>query len=225
MSKDVFDTMSLSYDQMVIESDLHNEFPFAGYQSLLSMIATEINRRQNTEQIKIVDLGVGTGNLVTLLTPERKTIYGVDTCDKMLEIAALKNPSIELFHHDFQLGLPKELSETYFDYIVATYAFHHIHPDDYINQILYLVDHLTPFGKLLIGDIFFTNMQEKEACHRKNVEIWDDSEFYYTFDWIASHIQKNLAVSFLKVSFCAGILIIEKYHEQTLQKPEVLVKY
>ncbi len=225
MLKELFDRLSKTYDQDVIDCDNRGLFPFAGYQRVIDYIAQIINTRRDSSPVSILDLGIGTGALSSKLFPERLSIYGIDQSEKMLEIASLKVPTANLFLYDFRLGLPKDINFQMFDYIVSTYAMHHLTEDEFINYLGFLLDRLNPFGKIIIGDVFFLNHREKESCRLANAKTWDDSEYYHVFDRIVEKFKKNLSINFMKMSFCSGIIIIEKYHERTLQDREVLVKY
>ena len=225
MLKELFNRLSSTYDQDVIACDNQNQFPFAGYQKILDFIASDINVRRDFSTVSVLDLGIGTGILASKLKPERLTIYGIDQSEGMLEIATLKHPNAKLFLKDFRQGLPQEIAFQTFDYIVSTYAMHHIPDVEFSNYLEYLIDHLNPFGKIYIGDVLFLNYREKESCRQSNLKNWDESEFYHVYEQVIAHLKKQLSVSFMKMSFCSGILIIEKYHERSLHSSEVLVKY
>jgi len=225
MLKDLFDRLSSTYDQDVIECDNQFQFPFAGYQNILSYIAEDINSRRDFSQVSVLDLGIGTGILASKLMPERLTLYGIDISEKMLEIASLKLQGAHLFLKDFRRGIPSELSNMTFDYIVSTYAMHHLTDDEFADYLDYLVDRLNPFGKIFIGDVLFLNNREREICRQAHLKNWDDSEYYHVYDKIVSKLKKSISSSFMKMSFCAGILIFQKYHERTLQSCDSLVKY
>jgi putative AdoMet-dependent methyltransferase len=225
MFKDLYDRMSLTYDADVIDCDDQNRFPFAGYQKTLNLIAEDINRRRDFSSITVLDLGIGTGILASKLFPERMTLFGIDSSKAMLEIASLKLPSGKFYLHDFRAGLPQELSNERFDYIVSTYVMHRLTSEEFINYLDYLIEKLNPFGRIYIGDIMFLNARERENCRLGNLEDWDETAFYHDFDNIVNKLKKKISMNYLKMSFCAGILILENYHEHTLQNCESLVKY
>lgn len=225
MLKDLFDRLSTTYDQDVIDCDNRGLFPFAGYQKVIDLIADIINSRRDTSTISLLDLGIGTGYLSSKLFPERLSIDGIDQSEKMLEIASLKVPNANLYLFDFRLGLPEEIRHHQYDFIVSTYAMHHLDEEEFLNYLSFLVDRLNPFGKIIIGDIMFQNAPEKEACRQANKKVWDDSENYHVFHRVKEKFKKNLSINYMKMSFCSGIIIIENYHEHTLQNCDVLVKY
>ncbi|MFA5697992.1 MAG: hypothetical protein WC888_06200, partial [Candidatus Izemoplasmatales bacterium] len=69
------------------------------------------------------------------------------------------------------------------------------------------------------------NEGEKRACQTENIESWDEAEYYHVFETIVSRIANHLAISFVKLAFCAGVIIVENYHECTLHPDELLIKY
>lgn len=225
MMQDLFNRMADNYDQMVIDADNLNQFPFAGYQKNINFIATAIEDDSRLGKSRVLDLGIGTGILEAKIKPEKIELTGIDISDKMLEITQLKLPSARLFCHDFRTGLPTEIKNDKFDIIIATYSMHHLDLDEWLNYIHFLSHHLTVFGKIYIGDIFFVNEGEKRACRQANIDSWDDSEYYHVFEAIVSRITEHLAISFVKLSFCAGVIIVENYHECTLHPDELLIKY
>lgn len=76
----MFDRWSEKYDRDVFESDQKDEYPFAGYSKVLSFIWDEINPKENA---RILDLGVGTGELSSMLYEAGSTITALDFSSKM----------------------------------------------------------------------------------------------------------------------------------------------
>jgi putative AdoMet-dependent methyltransferase len=225
MNNELYDRLAANYDQEMMDADNRQEFPFVGYQKVLDFIATAIEEDRHLGKCRILDIGIGTGTVETKIKPEKIEVTGVDHSVKMLEIAQLKMPQGAYFCHDFRKGLPEEIKNDKFDAIIATYALHHLNLDEWLEYVHYLSQHLTVFGKIYIGDIFFLNENEKRHCAVQTAEAWDDSEYYHVYETILAHICDHLALSFVKISFCAGIIIVENYHECTLHHDEVLVKY
>lgn len=223
--RELFNRMADGYDQMVIDIDNLNQFPFAGYQKVIDFIASDIENDSRLGKCRVLDLGIGTGTLEARIKPEKLELTGIDISDKMLEIAQLKLPTARLFCHDFRKGLPEDIKNDKYDIIIATYALHHLDFIEWLDYIHYLSHHLTVFGKIYIGDILFVNEGEKRACQTENIESWDEAEYYHVFETIVSRIANHLAISFVKLAFCAGVIIVENYHECTLHPDELLIKY
>jgi len=213
MIRDLFDRLAKTYDQDVIAGDNDNQFPFAGYQKTLDFIAHELAFRMLPGRMKVLDLGIGTGLLETKLFPEAIELTGIDCSANMLEICRLRHPRATLLSGDFTQELPLPADGGTWDAIVSTYAFHHLPTSDLIAFIDRLVDLLSPFGKLIVGDVMFADVREREACRLRNLDAWDATEHYHAFEEILAKIGGRLSLSFAKTSWCAGVLVVEKYRE------------
>jgi putative AdoMet-dependent methyltransferase len=221
----LFTNKASQYDQVVQEADRLNQFPFAGYDDMLTQIADMICSAKHLSVAEVLDLGIGTGQLYQKIPPEKISLRGLDRSDQMLEIAKLRLPGANLVKQDFTEGLPEDFRKRNYDFIVATYALHHLELSEYLKLIDYCLTFLSPFGKLIIGDILFTDELSRQRTMEENQELWDETEHYHAFSELIELLDGRLAMSFLKISFCAGIIVIEKYHETTLHFEDSLVKY
>ena len=156
----LFDRMADDYDQLVNEADRDNRFPFAGYDEMMAMIAEYLLADKSLDPVKVLDLGIGTGSLYRKLPPERLRLFGCDFSEKMLERTRLLHPAAKLELHDFSLGIPESFRSEKFDFIVATYAFHHLRTRELVGMIAHLLMFLEPLGKIIIGDVLFTDEAE-----------------------------------------------------------------
>ena len=133
---------------------------------------------KSKKQGKILDIGIETGLLTKELYKSGFQIYGIDFSNKMLELAKKKMPNGEFYCHDFKFGLPSELNKVRFDYIVSSYAIHHITEDDKIKFIKKLKNILKEEGKIIIADVAFETQEKMEECKENSKDKWDDEEFY-----------------------------------------------
>ena len=229
----MFEDWAESFDQEVAENDRKGGFPFAGYAKVLNFIAAEIAASPRPGKIRVLDLGIGTGTLESAIPPEKIEVSGIDASEKMLEICRLKLPEANLFEGDFRLGIPEELKTVEFDAIVATYSLHHLDFDEWIEHVHYLSHHLAPFGKIYVGDILFANREEKALCRARFPQEWDEdgTDHYHVVEDLLGKMEDHLAASFLKLSFCAGVLIVENFrecrcfYEEKVRKQETAVKF
>ncbi len=199
-----FDLWANGYDKDVGISDEDNTYPFAGYKDVLSNIYKTIMQKPNT---KVLDIGFGTGALTTKLYENGCLIYGQDFSSKMIEIASKKMPKASFYQGDFSKGLVTPLLEQTYDYIVATYSLHHLTNEQKIDLLNTLIKLLNEDGQILIGDVAFENLGELNKCRQDAGDEWDDDEFYF----VADELQKDISnLRFEKISFCAGILTINK---------------
>ena len=197
-----FDLWSKDYDKTVQLSEESNEYPFAGYKDVLNTVYGEI---KSGDGKTVLDIGFGTGILSKRLYDEGVEIYGIDFSAEMVNAAKEKMPNAKLYRFDFTKGLPKELDEQKFDFIVTTYAIHHLTDKEKIGFIKLLKTRLTPKGKILIGDIAFETQKDMELCMEQAGDEWDDEEFYI----VAEDLKKPFPnMEFKKISFCGGVAVI-----------------
>src|SRR5699024_12607356 len=109
----------------------------------------------------------------------------------------------------FSKGLPVEVEDTFFDYIISTYAMHHLEDGDKHKFIKELENHLAKDGKIIIGDIAFKTRKLLEGCKANYKEYWDDEEVYFVFDELKKSLP-NRDMNFIPISHCGGIIQISK---------------
>ena len=98
-----FDEWAAGYDASVRHSHDAGEYPFAGYDAVLSLIEARVNSRPGAD---VLDLGFGTGMLTARLYAAGHPVAGVDFSQNMLDAARTKMPCAELYLYDFTRGLP-----------------------------------------------------------------------------------------------------------------------
>lgn len=199
-----FDLWADSYDKSVNLIEEANEYPFAGYKKVLGTIY-EIIKSENGKNI--LDIGFGTGILSKKLYDEGYSICGIDFSAKMIEIAKQKMPNATLFQQDFTQGLPTFPFRKTFDFIVCTYAIHHLDNSQKIEFIKELINHLSACGKVLIGDVTFETINEMEKCKAQNSSDWDNDEIYPVVE-VLKPVFPSMNIK--KISFCAGVFIVTK---------------
>jgi putative AdoMet-dependent methyltransferase len=86
----------------------------------------------------------------------------------MIDIAKQKMPQATLVNWDFSKELPDEIKNGHFDYIISTYAIHHLEDKDKINFIKMLSFLLNRTGKILLGDISFETRDQLEKCSSRS---------------------------------------------------------
>ncbi len=197
-----FDLWSDEYDNTV---DRNSKcYPFDGYYKGLTYIYDKII--EDNKSKKILDIGFGTGTLTEKLYNRGFQIYGIDFSENMIEIASKKMPNAKLIKHDFNNGLPKEIIEEKFDYIISSYAFHHLTNEKKVQFIKLLYNHLKIGGTIIVLDIAFETEDDFNRCHKENKEDWDDSEIYIIWDNLKKLI--DLHCKYNQISSCAGIIEI-----------------
>lgn len=155
-----------------------------------------------------MDIGFGTGVLTTQLYYAGYNITGIDFSSNMIDIAKQKMPNAALIKWDFSLGLPDEIKNNHFDYIISTYAIHHLTDKEKISFIKLLSSVLNEKGKILIGDVSFESRDELEKSKEKYKESWDYDEIYLAADEIMESLKDEYCCEYIKLSHCAGVLTI-----------------
>ena len=126
-----FNSWAKTYDES-IRKDYSTLNFYKNYDKLLDTVFEEAVADKKMT-IKVLEIGVGTGNLSRRFLDENYDIIGIDQSREMLNIAKEKFPKLKLRLGDF-LKIPFENNK--FDVIVSTYAFHHLDEEEknYCNQ-------------------------------------------------------------------------------------------
>lgn len=197
-----FDLWAAHYDKSVEKSNDKYSYPFAGYYEILKIIYKTVRERKKDGCI--LDVGFGTGMLTERFYQDGYSISGIDFSPKMIDTAKLKMPNANLIQHDFSTGYPYALKEKTFDFIISTYAIHHLTTQQKIDFIQQLLNHINPSGLLLIGDVGFATKKELESCRQEYNDTWDEDEIYMTEEELRPYFPHMV---FHKITFCSGIFI------------------
>lgn len=196
-----FDRWADDYNQTVRTMEKAEAYPFAGYRQVLERIYELVRAGRGRS---VLDVGFGTGVLTRRLYADGCKITGVDFSERMIEIAQAQMPEAVLLRHDFSQGLPAALEKERFDFIICTYALHHL---DYAAQADFLhtlFRHLAPGGQVLVGDVAFATAQEQAACREKAGADWDAEEYYPVAEQLRPLFPD---LRFEKISHCAGVFV------------------
>ncbi|QNK41160.1 class I SAM-dependent methyltransferase [Caproicibacter fermentans] len=206
LTQEGFDRWVPDYDKTVSRNEKENAYPFAGYQNVLTEI---YHRIQSGGGSAVLDLGFGTASLTSRLYSDGYEIFGMDFSKDMLCLARKKMPKAVLAQGDFTEGLPQELDQRKYDFILGTYSFHHVPVNRRVSFFTGLADRLTEKGQIIIGDVAFRTAEKYETCHRKFADIWDEDEYYFTAQEFTRQMSDlRLTCAFQPVSFCAGVLTL-----------------
>ena len=197
-----FDLWADGYDKAVGISDEDNSYPFAGYKEVLGRIFRIVMEKPGG---KVLDVGFGTGTLTTKLYEYGCMVYGQDFSSRMIELAREKMPDAVLVQKDFSDGLDDSLRREKYDFIISTYALHHLDSIGKRSLIRELLECLKPDGKLLIGDVAFRSQEELETCRQEAGEEWDEEEFYFVCEEMREAFP---AMEYEQISHCAGLMML-----------------
>lgn len=200
-----FDLWAKDYDNTVIRNS--NKYPFDKYYEGLFMI---YNKIMNSKNPKVLDIGFGTATLTERLYNNECDIFGIDFSKEMIKIAQEKMPKSNLYHFDFNYGLPEVLKNTKFDYIISSYAIHHLVDDTKIDFLNNLKTHLSDNGEIIILDIAFNTKEELNKVKNDNIDDWDETEYYIVWELLKNKLQE---FNFKQISSCSGMIEYKKNDE------------
>jgi SAM-dependent methyltransferase len=201
----LFDRWSKTYDRGVLdESGVHE-----GYDAVLETVVRLADARPG---MRVLDLGIGTGNLALRFLALGCAVWGVDFAPAMLAKARAKLPQVTLLRADLREGWPPPEAPPAlagrFDRIVATYVLHEFSLPHKVALLRHLIEHsLVPEGRIAIGDIAFESVQARTAA---GADHWDEKEHYWAADETrAACAPSELRFSYTQVSRCGGVYVFE----------------
>ncbi|MFW9925774.1 MAG: class I SAM-dependent methyltransferase [Candidatus Thorarchaeota archaeon] len=201
---EIFDAWAENYDYWVkIGSD---SFPFQGYNEVLSRIVELTDPKPDS---RVLDVGIGTGNLSQRFIECGCEIWGIDYSSRMLEEAKKKVPDAHLLKTDVESEWPSVLRKG-FDHIVSAYTLHHLTIDRKIAVIKRLADELLmENGSIVVGDISFPSSSARAEARKKLASVWDEYEYYWAADEFKTMIVGlGFHVVYEQISDYAGVYVI-----------------
>jgi putative AdoMet-dependent methyltransferase len=204
LDKHGFDRWAGNYDEGI--SADHNTFPFEGYYNVLSAVVSLVNPEKD---MRVLDVGIGTGLLSEELNKKGCIIHGVDFSEKMLEKAKVRIPSGLFDIVDVAKDHFGKFNNFQYDRVISTYFFHHLDLHQKTQSIKRtLKNNLLPDGAIIIADIGFENESDYQACFLEHKDNWDYDEYYLCGESIVSHLHKeSIKSEYKQISSCAGILV------------------
>lgn len=198
-----FDEWSGEYDEIIKNS---KGYPFEGYYDVLGYLQSKVKIFSDT---KILDLGIGTGMLTNEFYKKGAKIYGADFSHGMIEQARNKMPNAKFYYFDFNLGIPKEIEGEKFDYIISSYAIHHIDDASKIALIIDLQEYLNEKGKIIFADVAFETKEKLKICKDTYKDDWDSDEYYMVASELLDTLKATYQnVNYHQISICAGVIEI-----------------
>ncbi|WP_315793853.1 methyltransferase domain-containing protein [Paenibacillus sp. BIC5C1] len=108
---------------------------------------------------KGLDIGTGTGNLAGKLLEHGAAMTAIDQSREMLRTCRTKYPEMHVKLGNF-LALP--FADQSFDFVVSSFAFHHLSPDQQQLALQEMQRVLTARGRICLTDLMFA-----DASHRQ----------------------------------------------------------
>jgi len=197
----LFDDWAERYDCSVQSSTGLHE----GYERVLDSVVLSADARPG---MRILDLGVGTGNLALRFLALGCEVWGVDFSPAMLDKARAKVPQVRLVQMDLLQDVwPDDLAGQRFDRIASTYVFHEFDLATKVRLLQRLAHaHLVAQGRIVVGDVAFPSLQ---ALQQAGADHWDEDEHYWVADEaIAACEAAGFRAAYTQVSSCGGVLVI-----------------
>ncbi len=196
----LFDRWAEHYDATVTGGG--DAFPFAGYEQVLDA-AVDLAAVQ--PGLRILDLGIGTGNLAARFLELGCEVWGMDFSAEMLAQARAKWPELHLIEADLRAEWPVAVPRP-FERVVSAYVLHEF---DLVTKVAILqraVEFLAPDGWILIADIAFPTVAVRSAAAQQWAEWWDPEEHYWAADETRVACEAvGLQVRYQQVSPCGGV--------------------
>lgn len=199
----LFDAWAAQYDTVVAAED--PSFPFAGYDEVL---ATTVRLAGARPSLRVLDLGIGTGNLAAHFVAAGCQVWGLDFSAPMLAQARERLPQAHLIQADLLAEWPIAAGPL-FDSIVTAYVLHEFDLPDKLRLLEAAGRYLNPDGFIVAADIAFPTMAARAAAAERWADLWDETEFYWAADEaIAAGATLGLSLAYQPVSWCAGVLTV-----------------
>ncbi|MDR6552644.1 methyltransferase domain-containing protein [Paenibacillus qinlingensis] len=177
-----FDHLASEHDQLVQE----NQRKYKDYEEALRLIVKWVSPVRGERGL---DIGTGTGNLAGRLIVEGVVMAGVDQSIEMLKKCQRKFPEMETKLGNF-LALP--YLDGKFDFVVSSFAFHHLTDDQKRLAIKEMRRVLKPHGRICIADLMTDSIEG--AVGEKGEDYIPLSELVDVFEsngYITKHFKMN----------------------------------
>ena len=185
-----------------------NDFPFAGYELILDEV---VNLATVQPGMRILDLGLGTGNLAARFLKQNCLVWGLDFSARMLAQARAQWPQMNLVQANLLAEWPLRHQPS-FDRVVSSYVLHEFNLETKVKLLQRIVTHyLSADGRILIGDISFPTASDRVQASQIWAAAWDADEYYWAADeTITASEQVGLQMAYKQVSSCGGIFIFTR---------------
>lgn len=197
----LFDDWAKNYDTSIKSEK--DDFPFAGYEAILEQVVSLADIKPN---MRILDLGCGTGNLTARFISKGCVVWGVDFSAEMLAQTQKKLPQAHLVQADLSGNWIENL-QLPFDRIVSSYVFHEFNLETKIGLLQKIASQiLSKNGLVIIADIAFPDVNIRKAASQYWAKYWDEEEYYWAMDETVIACEKiGLQVTYNQISNCGGV--------------------
>lgn len=202
---DLFDAWATTYDQRIETGTA--PVSFEGYEQVLAEV---VARAQVTAGMRVLDLGIGTGNLAALFLDGGCVVWGVDFSAQMLARAQEKLPRLHVVQADLLADDWFGVLNQRFDRIVSSYVLHDLDLSQKMRLLARLAEgHLTTNGWMVIADVAYPDRAARTQAQAHWGRLWGEGEHYWAADETIAACQAiALHCTYRQVSTCAGVFVI-----------------
>jgi putative AdoMet-dependent methyltransferase len=197
----LFNNWAKDYDTAVASAE--GDFPFDGYERVLDEVVSLAEVRP---PMRILDLGIGTGNLAKRFLDRGCDVWGADFSVAMLAQTRARWPQINLVRTNLLDAWPAEL-ELPFDRVVSAYVLHEFDLATKVALLRRVASHcLAINGYILVADIAFPTAVARSAASQRWADKWDEDEYYWAADEAIGACERvGLQATYKQVSSCGGV--------------------
>ena len=189
-----------NYDQLASAHDkrvLTDHETYRDYEAALTLTVRRLSARSDEQGL---DIGTGTGNLAGRLIEQGVKMAGVDQSKEMLKQCQAKYPMLECKLGNF-LALPYLNGK--FDFVVSSFAFHHLTAAQQVLAIEEMRRVLKPHGRICITDLMLSpeHMDEKQASNKHTytditrlIALFEERDYITKYDRLNEYLHIVYAV-------------------------------
>lgn len=169
-----YDQQAAIHDQRVQTASPQADKPFNLYHNYDEALAQTVHWISPVPGEAGLDIGTGTGNLAGRLLHQGAVMTGIDQSREMLRTCRQKYPQMQVKLGNF-LALP--FADQTFDFVVSSFAFHHLAPDqqqlalEEIQRVL----KVSGTSRICLTDLMFADSAHRDA-YKKLASTAGDAE-------------------------------------------------
>lgn len=202
-----FDNWAKQYEATILSKK--DQYPFAGYFEILDFLKNEMLKDSKS----ILDLGTGSGYMLSkVLEGNNADYFGLDFSEKMLQIAQSKFEPSRFLQWDLSKeAVPEVFENRKFDLILSAYTLHHFELKKKLEILLLYKNLLSEKGKIVIPDISFETIEERNKVKEEVGKGWDREEeegYFIAKEFCEEAEKKGFKIAYNKISFCSAIYVL-----------------
>lgn len=140
---------------------------------------SELAEHSVDDQVRVLDIGCGTGTLTRMITdklPATAEVIGIDAAEKMIEVAQRKKGARHNLQFEAALAEELPLNNNSVDRIVSTFFFHHINRELKAKVLQEMWRVLRPGGMSIIVDVDIPYSTFGKICAWSGYRLFNQPE-------------------------------------------------